>query len=318
MSPAEQATDRIYTRPPHFSVHLRAGRRLRLAGGAQSDYAALLLLGGRLRWRASRAESEPPHAVEGTGEAARSKVTGGAASPAKTSGAAESGELSAGGALLAAPGDELSAAGGAAHAEYVLVRLSPVLVADSAARAGLSRTDMVVTFRAREVGGDERLARLARDLAEELREEAAGQGLVVAALVEQALVHLLRRYANLRRSAHLELSRAGLVDRRIRLAVELMHAHLHRDLSLEEIASAAHLSPFHFARLFKKLTGATPHAYLASLRAARAQQLLAETDLPVTEVGARVGYMSSSHFARAFRQATGISPRAYRKALVRG
>lgn len=319
MSPAEQAADRIYTRPPHFSVHLRAGRRLRVAGGAQSDYAALLLLGGRLRWRATRAESETPPAVAGVVEATRSKVTGGAAaSPAKTSEAAESGELAAGGALLAAPGDELSAAGGAAHAEYVLVRLAPVFVADCAARSGLSRTEMVVTFRAREVGGDERLARLARDLAEELREEAAGQGLVVAALVEQALVHLLRRYANLRRSAHLELSRVGLVDRRIRLAVELMHAHLHRDLPLEEIASAAHLSPFHFARLFKKLTGATPHAYLASLRAARARQLLAETDLAVTEVGARVGYMSSSHFARAFRQATGISPRAYRKALVRG
>ncbi|MCA1617859.1 MAG: AraC family transcriptional regulator [Acidobacteria bacterium] len=318
MSPAEQATDRIYTRPPHFSVHLRAGRRLRLAGGAAADYAALLLVDGRLRWRAARAGNEATTAaVEGA--AATSKASGGAVKGRAMSAVSpESGELAAGGALLAAPGDELNAAGGGAHAEYVLVRLSPVFVADCAARAGLSRTEMVVSFRAREVRGDERLARLARDLADELREEAAGQGLVVSALVEQALVHLLRRYANLRRSAHLELSRAGLVDRRIRLAVELMHAHLNRDLSLEEIAAAAYLSPFHFARLFKKLTGATPHAYLASLRAARAQQLLAETDLPVTEVGARVGYMSSSHFARAFRQATGISPRAYRKALVRG
>ncbi|HEX6184154.1 MAG TPA: AraC family transcriptional regulator [Pyrinomonadaceae bacterium] len=288
MSPAEQASDRIYARPPHFSVHLRAGRRLRLSGGARTDYAALLLTGGRLRWSAGAAETE------------------------------ESGELSADEALLAAPGDELSASGDAGAAEYVLLQLSPVFVADCAARAGLSRTDLVVAFRTRKVRGDERLARLARDLADELREEAAGQGLVVGALVEQALVHLLRRYANLRRSAHLELSRAGLVDRRIRLAVELMHAHMHRDLSLEEIAASAHLSPFHFARLFKKLTGATPHAYLASLRAARAQALLAETDLSVTEVGARVGYMSSSHFARAFRQATGLSPRAYRQALVRG
>jgi AraC family transcriptional regulator len=115
----------------------------------------------------------------------------------------------------------------------------------------------------------------------------------------------------------MELSRAGLVDRRIRLAVELMHAHMSRELSLEEIAAAAHLSPFHFSRLFKKLTGSTPHAYLASLRAARARDLLAETDLSVTEVGARVGYMSSSHFSKAFRQSTGISPSAYRKALVR-
>ncbi|HEX8290255.1 MAG TPA: AraC family transcriptional regulator, partial [Pyrinomonadaceae bacterium] len=239
--------------------------------------------------------------------------------PAATdeAGAAGSGGLSEAATLLAAPGDDVSAAG-EGPAEFVLVQLSPVFVTDCAARAGLARADTVVTFRERAVRGDARLARLARDLAEELREEAAGQGLVVGALVEQALVQLLRRYANLRRSARLELSRAGLVDRRIRLAVELMHAHMDRDLALEEIASAAHLSPFHFARLFKKLSGATPHAYLASLRAARARQLLAETDLPVTEVGARVGYMSSSHFARAFRQATGLSPRAYRKALVRG
>ena len=298
MSPAEHSQDRIYTRPPHFSIHLRAGRRLRWAGGARADYAALLLLEGRMRWRASSSNAE---AAEETAAGL----------------APDSGELSGGGALLAAPGDDVGGAFAGA-AEYVLLQLSPLFVTDCAARAGLARADMVVTFRARVVRDDARLGRLARDLGEELREEAAGQELVVGALVEQALVQLLRRYANLRRSARLELSRAGLVDRRIRLAVELMHAHMHRELSLEEIASAAHLSPFHFARLFKKLTGATPHAYLASLRAARAQALLAETDLPVTEVGARVGYMSSSHFARAFRQATGLSPRAFRKALVRG
>ncbi|MBV9923781.1 MAG: helix-turn-helix transcriptional regulator [Acidobacteria bacterium] len=299
MSPAEHSQDRIYTRPPHFSVHLRAGRRLRLSGGARADYAALLLLEGSMRWRASASNAE------GADEADADENV------------FASGELFGGEALLAAPGDDLSGAF-AGYAEYVLLRLSPLFVTDCAARAGLARADMVVTFRERAARNDARLARLARDLGEELREEAAGQEVVVGALVEQALVQLLRRYANLRRSARLELSRAGLVDRRIRLAVELMHAHMHRDLALEEIASAAHLSPFHFARLFKKLTGATPHAYLASLRAARAQALLAETDLPVTEVGARVGYMSSSHFARAFRQATGLSPRAYRKALVRG
>ena len=294
MRAAGQTAERIYARPPNFAVHYRAGRRLRWSAGPRTDYAALLVLGGRLRWHAA-----------GEGAEAQGKE------------AEASGEVAEGGALLAAPGDSLGAAAGGA-AEFLIVTLAPLFVLDCAARARLTRSDSVVSFRVRAVERDERLARLGRDLAEELLEEPAGQELVVGALVEHALVQLLRRYSNVRRSESLELSRAGLVDRRIRLAVELMHAHLDRDLPLEEIAASAHLSPFHFARLFKKLTGATPHAYLASLRAARARELLAGTDLSVTEVAARVGYLSSSHFAKAFRQATGISPRAYRKALVRG
>jgi AraC family transcriptional regulator len=275
-------SDRIYAKPPSFGVHYRAGRKLRWSSEAVADYSALLLLAGRLRWH---------------------DAAGGA------------GELAAGGALLAAPGDQLSATADG-QAELLTLTLAPVFVLDGAVRAGLMRAGAAVGFVAPAVADDERLARLARDLSDELHTSEAGHELVVAALIEQALVHLLRRYANVRRAENLELSRAGLVDRRIRRAVELMHAHLGRDLPLGELARAAHLSPFHFARLFKKLTGAAPHAYLAALRAARARTLLAETDLSVTEVGARVGYASSSHFAKAFRQATGLTPRAYRNALV--
>ncbi|HVF57861.1 MAG TPA: helix-turn-helix domain-containing protein [Pyrinomonadaceae bacterium] len=283
MKSSEQATDKIFARPPHFTVRYRSARRARWAGEARPDYAALFLIGGELRWRAEKFGA---------------------------------GDIGAGGALLAAPGDIYEAAG-AGRAEYVELSLAPVYVLDCAVRARLMRADAVVAFRTHSIERDDRLARLARDMSEELLEESTGQEVVIDALVEQTLVHLLRRYANVRRSDELELSRVGLVDRRIRRAVELMHARLDADLPLEEIAAAAHLSPFHFARLFKKLTGATPHAYLANLRAARAQALLAETDLPITEIGARVGYTSSSHFAKAFRQATGISPSAYRAALVR-
>ena len=136
------------------------------------------------------------------------------------------------------------------------------------------------------------------------------------ALVEQVLVHLLRNYSQPRLSDHLELSRVGLVDRRIRRSVELMHTQLDQDLSLKALAAASHLSPFHFARLFKKLTGSTPHNYLAAIRANRAQLLLAGTELSVTEVGAQVGYLSASHFTKAFRIATGTTPREFRKGLI--
>ncbi len=287
MKKSEQVTEKIFTRAAQFTLRYRAGRSVRWASEARPDYGALFVLGGDLHWQATGAEEA-------------------------------NGELNAGGALLVAPGDTLSATGATSSGvEIVTLTLAPVFVLDCGSRARLMRPDGYISFRERAVERDERLARLARDMADELREESPGKDVVLDAILEQTLVHLLRRYASVRRSDEFELTRVGLVDRRVRRAVELMHARIERDLPLEELANAAHLSPFHFARLFKKLTGATPHAYLAALRAERAQTLLAETDFSVTEIGARVGYATSSHFAKAFRQATGISPRAFRAALVR-
>ncbi|HEX7177004.1 MAG TPA: helix-turn-helix domain-containing protein [Pyrinomonadaceae bacterium] len=273
-------TDRIFVRPSQYTLRYSNAAHARVDLEATADFRFLFVLDGELRRNAP-------------GEA-----------PAHTL-------------LFLAPGDTLRASG-VGRVEHVTLLLAPAFVLDCAVRARMTRDDALITFRERAVSSDERLTRVARDIAEELlRDDAPGRDLLFASLVEQALVEVLRRYANIQRSADVELSRAGLVDRRIRRAVELMHAHLDRDLPLEELAGAAYLSPFHFSRLFKKLTGAAPHAYLASLRNARAQTLLAETDLSVTEVAERVGYSSSSHFSKAFRQATGLSPRAFRNALVR-
>lgn len=269
---------------PQFAVLYRRARRVRWMSEARADYIVLFLLSGRLLCRATDEEFEM-------------------AQP--------------GGALLINPGKTAEAAS-SNDAEFLMLTLAPAFVLDLAVRLQLTISGASVVFRSEHVYRDERLARLARDIVYELNEEETGQDVVISALIEQAVVHLLRRHANVRRSDELELSRVGLVDRRIRRAVEMMHAHLDRDLPLEEMAAAAYLSPFHFARLFKKLTGASPHAYLATLRVTRAQQLLAETDLSVSEVSARVGYSSPSHFSKAFRQSTGMTPRSFRAAIVRG
>ena len=279
MNRSKSQLDRVFVRP-QYALHYRRGARLVWTSDARADYVVLFLLGGKWPGRVGEVSVE----------------------------------LEEQGALLLDPGTTASVA--AREAEYLSLTLSPSFILDRAARTGLTGATATVSFRTSVVQRDERLARLTMDLAGELRQQEAGQEMVIAALVEQLVVHLLRHHSNVRRSDELELSRVGLVDRRIRRAIELMHAHLNRELPLEEIAAAAFLSPFHFARLFKKLTGASPHAYLATLRVARAQALLAETDLSVSEVSARVGYSSSSHFTKAFRQATGLAPRAYRAALV--
>jgi AraC family transcriptional regulator len=204
----------------------------------------------------------------------------------------------------------------AQRAELLFLTFSASLVMQHAATMHLIPPKSTVTFRREPFSGDERLDSLLAQFVAELTDEKPGKEIVMHALVEQLLVHVLRNYAQPRRSEELELSRAGLVDRRIRRSVELMHTQLDQDLTLKALAAASYLSPFHFARLFKKLTGSTPHNYLAGIRAERAQLLLAETELSVTEIGARVGYLSASHFTKAFRLATGTTPREFRKALI--
>ncbi len=275
------AKDKIFVHE-HYALHYRHAARAQWSGEARPAYAALFVLGGRVRWQA---------------------------------GDGRTGELRESGLLVCAPGESASARGGTV--ETLALSVAPAFVLDCAVRARLTRSDARITFPAQAIEHDPRLARLARDLADELRAAETGHELIVAALIEQILIQLLRRYASIRRADELELSRAGLIDRRIRRAVELMHAHLGEELPLEELAAAAYLSPFHFARLFKKLTGLPPHAYLAALRLERARTLLATTDDSITEIAARVGYANSSHFGKTFRQFTGLAPRAFRSALVR-
>lgn len=200
--------------------------------------------------------------------------------------------------------------------ELLFLTFSASLVMQNATAMRLIPPKSIVTFTRDHMRGDRKLDALLEEFAAELATEKPGQEIVMRALVEQLLVHILRNYATPRLSEELELSRVGLVDRRIRRSVELMHTQLDQDLTLKALAAASYLSPFHFARLFKKLTGSSPHNYLAGIRAARAQLLLAETDLSVTEIGARVGYLSGSHFTKAFRSATGATPREFRKSLV--
>lgn len=210
----------------------------------------------------------------------------------------------------------ISITANATRAEVLFLTFSASLVMQHAEAMRLTPPKSTVMFKSGPLGNDQKLANVFAEFVAELTSEKPGQEIVMHALVEQLMVHVLRNYAQPRRSDELELSRVGLVDRRIRRSVELMHTQLDQDLTLKALAAASYLSPFHFARLFKKLTGSTPHNYLAGIRAARAQLLLAETELSVTEVGARVGYLSASHFTKAFRVATGTTPREFRKSLI--
>jgi AraC family transcriptional regulator len=195
---------------------------------------------------------------------------------------------------------------------FVSIGISSGLVNELVTELGLMRTNAEVVFRTSAVR-DDSLIETARTLSREMEDEKVGQGAMLDALVRQLTIHLLRSHLTVRKSARIELSRAGPVDRRLRRAIEFMHDNYSRELALEEIASAAYLSEYHFARLFKQITAVSPHVYLANLRLERARKLLAETALPISQIAAMVGYQSQSHFTKIFKSVTGVTPRVYRR-----
>jgi len=200
--------------------------------------------------------------------------------------------------------------------EFVSVGVSPILVNELSAEIGLLSAAAEITFAAA-TAADPAIIATARALANEMSGERPGRDLMLDALVRQLVIHLLRSHLTVRKTARIELSRAGPVDRRLRRAIEFMHDNYARELALEEIAEAAYLSEYHFARLFKQITGFTPHVYLANLRLERARKLLAETALPISAIAAMVGYNSQSHFTKVFKSVTGVTPRTYRDGAIR-
>jgi AraC-like DNA-binding protein len=81
---------------------------------------------------------------------------------------------------------------------------------------------------------------------------------------------------------------------------------------VDDMACAAGLSRYHFIRLFRDMFGCTPGRYLRERRLTRARQLLASSDLPVTDVCFAVGFESLGSFCTLFRRSEGETPIAYR------
>jgi AraC family transcriptional regulator len=99
---------------------------------------------------------------------------------------------------------------------------------------------------------------------------------------------------------------------RLRRVAQYMHDNLQRELRLADLSAVVHMSPYHFARLFKRSTGVPPHQFLLRHRIDQARALLAAQRVPIAEIARSVGFRTPSHFTTTFRRVTGVTPSAYR------
>ena len=130
--------------------------------------------------------------------------------------------------------------------------------------------------------------------------------------VEQAMaVTLVNGHAVKHRP--LQIHRGGLGSARLRRIKELVHAKMEDDLSLGEMAQSVGLSTAHFARMFRKSTGETPHQFVLHQRLERAKAMLRAPDARVLDVAVACGFKTQQHFAQVFREACRVSPTEYRQ-----
>jgi AraC family transcriptional regulator len=146
---------------------------------------------------------------------------------------------------------------------------------------------------------------------EELMADAAGGRLTAESLANLLAVHLIR-------NASAPCLPARRTDRellrgRLRAVVEYVEEHLDAGLSLGQLAAAAHLSVYHFARQFKAATGLPPHQYVIARRVERAKLLLQRGDLSLAEVALRAGFSDQSQFSQQFKRVAGLTPRQFGK-----
>jgi AraC family transcriptional regulator len=141
-------------------------------------------------------------------------------------------------------------------------------------------------------------------------------------LASALAVHLVRRYSTAATAPGLLATSAptqvgGLSRNRLREAIEYIHEHLAQEIRLDDLARATELSPYHFARLFKRSTGLAPHQYLIRRRVERARELLVTSSLPISEVAIQSGFCDQSHLTTHFKRVYGVTPRVFTQEFAR-
>jgi AraC-like DNA-binding protein len=199
----------------------------------------------------------------------------------------------------AGAGHATSFAGDLAAGAIELAGETARAIAESVGEARSLRAGIVVDI------GDVRA--LVAALEEELHAPGAGRAFAVSALAEALLVRVLRRSADDDSSR----DRRNARDPRIRRALDYLETNASESIEVSDLARAAGMSRFHFSRIFRDETGASPYAYLVDRRLDRVAARLRAGGTSVTAAALDAGFRDLGRFGRAFKTRFGKTASAY-------
>lgn len=156
------------------------------------------------------------------------------------------------------------------------------------------------------------LVEVARSLYREITINAGNQ-LYTEAVATLTATHLVRAYSDRKNSLH--LYRGGLGPAREKKVRNYIEEHLGEELSLEELARVAEMSPNYLISLFRQSVGMTPHKYVIQQRLERARKLLEQSRLTLLEIANQCGFQDQSQFTNTFRRYFGVTPGQFKRQI---
>jgi AraC family transcriptional regulator len=191
-------------------------------------------------------------------------------------------------------------------ADTLVVRIAPDFY-EAQARAALNGA-MPQPLMARYASLDPFVRGLARELQDEMDRGRAPAEAYLNAMAEVLAVHLARHYT----TAAPTPAATGLAQHKVKAVQSFVREHIAETIHVDALAAAVHMSPFHFARMFKQSVGQTPHLYVVLQRVETAKELLRKSDEPLIEVAAQAGFRTQGHFTGVFHRYTGYTPHVFR------
>ena len=159
------------------------------------------------------------------------------------------------------------------------------------------------------VGHSETIVDLFRRIITELQVKKPLHDAMSCALFQELLCHLGRKHAEFAGGAN------HTAEADLEKIIESMHSSYNARHSVRELAQQCHLSVYRFIHNFKSRTGFPPLEYLTRVRIEKAQELLANSALGISEISSIIGYENPLYFSRVFKKRTGVSPSSYRRSL---
>ena len=152
-------------------------------------------------------------------------------------------------------------------------------------------------------------ADFARTFLSELAADAPNGKMYAESLTVGLVLHLLANYGVAK--PKVPSPRGKLNAFQLRAVLECVTSQLDDDVSLLTLARQAHVSPFHFARLFRATVGVSPHQFVLRLRLERAVRFMKARKLTLAQIAVECGFHDQPHFTRAFQRVFRTTPAMY-------